>query len=165
MPHHDLEQRISSVEHRQRDLESELRRLKTEILDNVDERYAAAVRLVEKMITQEIGSIRNDLEEIKLDQKTQLQQLGTLTEAAEERGRRKQRLEEQEMRAREASISGEEKETDVKAELGKANASLVAANASLVAAKASATRWKGIAVAIALVLGALVTLFGAYSRH
>lgn len=158
MPNHDLEQRISSVEHRQRDLESELRRLKTEILDNVDERNAAAVRLVEKMITQEIGSIRTDLEEIKLDQKTQLQQLGTLTEAAEERGRRKQREEELKIREKQASISGEEREAD-------ASAQLVAANASLIAAKASATRWKGIAVAIALVLGALVTLLGAYSRH
>lgn len=158
MSDHALEQRIASVEHRQRDLESELRRLKTEILNNVDERNAAAVRLVEKMITQEIGSIRNDLEEIKLDQKTQLQQLGTLTEAAEERGRRKQREEELKIREKQASISGEEKETDAKA-------ALVAANASLVAAKASATRWKGIAVAIALVLGALVTMFGAYSRH
>lgn len=149
MPNHDLEQRISSVEHRQRDLESELRRLKTEILDNVDERNAAAVSLVEKMITQEIVSIRNDLEEIKLDQKTQLQQLGTLTEAAEERGRRKQREEELKIREKQVSITGEEKKTDAEVEL--------------LAAKATVTRWKGIAAAVAIVLGAIITAL--YAHH
>lgn len=139
-----LEKRIADVERRLREVETEQRRLKSDILVDVDDRNAAAVRLVEDMIANHIGTLRADVEEIKRDGKTQLV---LLTDAAEERGRRKQREEELKLRAQQASISGEEKKTD--AEVG------------LIAAKSASARWKGIAIAIAIVFGAIGTLIGA----
>lgn len=135
-----IEQRISALESRQRDLEAEVRRLKSEITAEVSSQNKAAILVIEQMIERDLGSMRASIEEIKSDNKVQL---SLLNEAAEERGRRKQR--EEEIRIRSATSEVAAKDADIEA----------------LRSSTKVARWKGVAVAIAIVFAAVSGLVGA----
>lgn len=135
-----IEQRISALESRQRDLEAEVRRLKSEITAEVSSQNKAAILLIEQMIERDLGSMRASIEEIKSDNKTQLAMLG---DAAEERGRRKQR--EEELRLRGAIVKLDAVDADVER----------------VRVDTKVRRWKGYALAIGIIFAAAGGLIGA----
>lgn len=144
-----IEQRLSAVEVKQRDLEAELRRVRSDIAEAVDQQNKAAIRMIEQMIERDLGTLRADIEEIKGDNKAQL---ALLTEAAEERGRRKQREEELALRSKQASISGAQQKTDADVERFRTETSV--------------SRWKGYAAAVGIVLAAAGVLAGyVYGSH
>lgn len=135
-----LEQRVAAVEAKQRELEAEIRRVRSDIKADVESQNKAAILVIEQMIERDLGSLRTDIEEIKIDNKAQL---ALLTEAAEERGRRKQR--DEEIRLRGAVIKVDAEEAGVEA----------------MRANTKVTRWKGAAVAFAIIAAAIGGLIGA----
>lgn len=134
---------------------------------------AAAVRHVERAISNGLGVLQADVAELKGTNETQL---GLLREAAEERGRRVQREEDaaaaEAAAAAKAARASQAKLEDVKTgehEIAKARA---AAELEIATAKAEADvertrsetkirRWKGAALAIAITAAAVGTLIGA----
>jgi len=135
-----LEQRVAAVEAKQRELEAEIRRVKSDIKADVESQNKAAILVIEQMIERDLGSLRSDIEEIKVDNKTQL---ALLTEAAEERGRRKQREEEIRLRGAITKVDAED------------------AGVEAMRATTKVTRWKGAAVAFAIIAAAIGGLIGA----
>jgi len=136
-----LEQRVASVEARQARIESRQREIDAALL-----RLRGEVQLevkIEQMIERDLGTVRRDLDEIKRDNKDQLK---LLAEAAEERGRRKQREEELALRQRAVSITNEQGMGD--------------ADVERVRAETKIRRTRGYAAAIATILAAAGMLAG-----
>lgn len=129
----DEAKRLAAVEEKCRDIDAALRRLKSEVAVSVDEKLSAAFRHMERIVSDGLLTIAKDVKDIRSSQDTSL---GLMQEAAEERGRRKQREEELALRGKGGVLD-------------KSDADVEAMRALTVA-----NRWKGKALAIAIVLGA-----------
>ena len=142
-----IEQRLAAVERQLRDLTAAQARLHSDIEQKTADQNAAAVRHVESVLAAGLRSLQGDVEDIKRDQKLQL---GLLGDAAEERGRRKEREATIELEAKRLALRSSSADIDGKdADVERRRSETIV------------RRWKGRALAFAIVGAAITGLVGA----
>ncbi len=147
--------RLSAVEEKCRDLDSAMRRLKSEIELSVNEINKAAILHMERIMSEGLVNIAKDVAEIKRSQETSL---GLMRDAAEERGRRIEREAEDKRRTEERAQAFRERAASVDLEIR-----VDAADVDVEKARADTAirKWKAKAVVFGIVVTTAVSLITA----